>query len=107
MPVPGGAAAGAASRLCFRGAIIMTRRGHAIVRIVSPSGKVFYRHMPGQNFVGKPMTCRGAEYYLKDIAWWGKIFPELPLRNPLGPSSTICSPNCVWTAIRGVGNGLW
>jgi RHS repeat-associated protein len=106
VPIGGGPIVGGISRTCFRGAIVMTSRGHAMVRIVSPSGKIFYRHMPGQSFVGKPMTCRGTDYYLRDIQWWSRLFPEVPLRNPVGTSSTICSPNCVWTAIRAIGNGL-
>ena len=106
VPIPGGAVAAGASRLCWRGSIIISTRGHALVRIVSPSGKVFYRHMPGMSRVGKPITRKACDRYIANTKWWGKLFPEIPLRKPLDTTSTLCSPNCVWTAVRAIGNGL-
>ena len=110
MPLPVGALVGATSKTCWRASIVFSRHTHALLRIVSPTGKVHWRHMPGTSQIGKRICKKGHPYYTddpNDIRWWSQLFPEIPISNLAGTNSTICSPNCVWTAIRGIANGLW
>lgn len=102
--VPIGAAVSKA-RLCYTttGRILMSKSPRHFILEYTTNGKTQYAHMPGWDWIGDPVSGKGASAYLKEalMRTW-----RFPLRYPERIPDTKCVKDCFWTVVSATIRGL-